>query len=64
MAFKQDDWELSMAILAICDALKESDATRAGESLNKARKHAHRVLDHGKKKPVTPETPAEESETE
>lgn len=57
-----DDEHLSFALLAICDALEQQDDTKARESLNKARKHAHAVLNRNKRQPET--TPADELEKE
>lgn len=59
MAFLRDDDALAFAVLALCDALEERDADKARERLMTARKHAHRVIDRGKKKPAEM-TPADE----
>lgn len=62
MAFLRDDDALSMAVLAVCDALETTDATRADESITRARKHAHAVLARGRKRKQDNEpeiTPAE-----
>lgn len=55
-----DDEHLAFALLAVCDALEQRDDTKARESLNKARKHAHAVLNRNKRQPET--TPAGEPE--
>ena len=60
MAFMRDDDSLALGLLAICDALETTDATRMADSLTKARKHAHAVLDRGRKK--QDHTPADEPE--
>ena len=39
-----DDEHLAFAVLALCDALEQQDDTKARESLNRARKHAHAIL--------------------
>lgn len=44
MAGLDDDQRLCFAVLAICDALEQRDDTKARESLDKARKHAHAIL--------------------
>lgn len=57
-----DDEHLAFALLAVCDALEQQDDTKARESLNKARKHAHAVLNRGKRKEpetITPAVPEE-----
>lgn len=57
-----DDTHIAFALLAICDALEQQDDTKARESLTRARKHAHRVLDRGKRKEpetITPAVPEE-----
>lgn len=56
-----DDEHLSFAILAVCDALEQRDDTKARESLNKARKHAHAVINRGKRteSETTPAVPEE-----
>lgn len=60
MANLDDDQRLSFAILAVCDALEEQDDTRAKESLNKARKHAHAVINRTKRmESITPAEPEE-----
>lgn len=63
MAALDDDEHLSFAILAICDALEQRDDTKARESLTKARKHAHAVLNRGKRKQEAM-NPADEPEGE
>lgn len=50
MAFMRDDDALSLAVLAICDALEERDETKARDSINRARKQAQAVLSRGRKK--------------
>jgi hypothetical protein len=65
MAFLRDDDALSFAVLAICDALETTDATRMADSLTKARKHAHSVINRGKKQQDhTPVDPVEGKEDE
>ena len=59
-----DDEHLSFALLAVCDALEQQDDTKARESLTRARKHAHRVLDRGKRKEPETITPAAPEEGE
>lgn len=53
-----DDEHLAFALLAVCDALEQQDDTKARESLNKARKHAHAVINRGKRKSESDMTPA------
>lgn len=57
-----DDQHLSFAVLAVCDALEQRDDTKARESLNKARKHAHAVLNRYRRSQATDTTPADEPE--
>lgn len=66
MAFKDDDVELALAVLRLCDAHDDgaTNAEARQQAVNMARKHAHRVLDRGKRKQDI--TPAEmpEGDTE
>ncbi len=57
-----DDEHLSFALLAVCDALEQQDDTKARESLNKARKHAHAVINRNKRteSETTPAVPEEQ----
>lgn len=61
MAFKRDDDELALGLIALCDALDDgaTNAEARIAAVTKARKHAHAVLDRGARKNTQPETPAE-----
>lgn len=53
-----DDEHLSFAVLAVCDALEQQDDTKARESLTRARKHAHAVINRNKRTESNETTPA------
>lgn len=58
MPFQRDDDELAFMGLNLCDALdtrSKLDIEQRQAAIDKARKHAHNVLDRGKRKPE-PET--------
>ena len=66
MAGMDDDTHMTLAVLALCDAV-EDGATNADAriaAVTKARKYAHRVIDRAnKRQDGTPETPAEGTES-
>ena len=62
MAFLRDDDALALGLLAICDAIEDgaTNAEARQQAVNKARKHAHAVLDRGRKN--QDHTPVDEPE--